>query len=87
MLTKKVVTLPPYQSRKHCMLVNNSPPMQWITPVSVCFLAIVSFSPLLWLMNRQIVEGVSEIHRDWECRHQLGCHTTILAHHQIDLYQ
>ena len=84
-MMKKIVTLPPYQSHKHPMLVNNLPPMQWITSVSVCFLAIVDFSPLLWLMNCRIVEGVSEVHRDWECRqdcrHQLGCCTTILGHH------
>ena len=57
----KFVTLPPYQSLKYPRLVNNLPPMQWITSAS----AIVDFSPLLWLVNCQIIEGAPEMRMDW----------------------
>ena len=60
----EIVTLPPYQTRKHPMLVDNLPPMRWITPVSACFQAIVSFFPLLWRVSHQTVEGVCEVHKD-----------------------
>ena len=33
----KIVTLLPYQTHKHPMLVDNLPPLRWITLVSVCF--------------------------------------------------
>ena len=63
--------------------------LRWITPVLVCSWASVDSSPQLWRVSHQSVEGVCVMHRGWvgrqDCRHQSGCHVTILDRRRIDL--